>query len=62
MSRKGSNLTDLALAAEKHGLKSIPIVSVDLKEIIEAKLFPSIIPWNGSHFVVLCAIKKKRLL
>jgi len=62
MSRKGSNLTDLALAAEKHGLKSIPIVSVGLKEILDAELFPSVIPWNGTHFVVLCAVKKKRLL
>lgn len=51
---------NLGVASEKNGLKSIPLVEISLSEIISGNFYPSIIPWQGNHFVVICSIKKKR--
>ncbi|MBP3942742.1 hypothetical protein J5U18_04040 [Sphingobacteriaceae bacterium WQ 2009] len=60
LNRKGSSLMNLGVASEKNGLKSIPLVEISLSEIISGNFYPSIIPWQGNHFVVICSIKKKR--
>lgn len=53
--RIGSNLKNIANAAEKIGFRSMA-VKIDYKKLLEAPL-PCIIHWNKTHFIVLYKIK-----
>lgn len=54
--RIGSNLKNIAKAAEKVGFRSLG-VKINFKKLKEAPL-PCMIHWNSKHFVVLYEIKK----
>ena len=55
--RLGTSLKGISHAAEKIGLKSLPL-QVTVDQLVEEVPLPCIIHWNRKHFVVLYAIKK----
>ena len=59
VSRDGSNLYDMARAAESYGLVA-EAYSCDIEDFKKIKL-PAIIHWKFNHFVVLCKIKKNKV-
>ena len=58
VSRDGSNAKNIALAAQRYGLK-VSAFSRTPKSIREKGKFPCIIHWNFNHFVVLNGFKGK---
>lgn len=59
VSRDGSNLKSMALAAQNYGLKySMFRMSTD--KLLEKATFPCIIFWEYNHFVVLTGVRKNK--
>jgi ATP-binding cassette, subfamily B, bacterial len=58
ITRNGVSLNGLSQAAEKVGLKALP-VKLTFQQLVEEVPLPCILHWNQEHFVVLYDIKEK---
>lgn len=58
--REGSSLKTIADAAEKIGFRTLG-VKITFKKLLEEAPLPCIVHWNQRHFVVVYAIKKKKI-
>lgn len=59
INREGTSLLGISDAAEKIGFRTIG-VKASFEQLCNDVVFPCIIHWNQSHFVVVYRIKKKR--
>lgn len=59
VSRDGSNLKNIYLAAENYGFE-VHGYRMEIEDLKESATFPCIIHWNFNHFVVLDGFKKKK--
>lgn len=57
-SRSGVSLSNLSLAAEKIGFKTL-MVKISCNKLKSDVPFPCILHWNQEHFVVLYGVKRK---
>ena len=60
ITRNGVNLNGISRAAEKIGMKTLPI-KLNYKKLVEEVPLPCILHWNQEHFVVLYEIRKKNI-
>jgi len=58
--RVGTTLLGLSEASEKLGYRTL-VVSINLRTLKNDGIFPCIIHWNNSHFVVVYKITKKNI-
>jgi len=58
--REGSNLANLAKAAESIGFRTLG-VKISFKNLFEKKPTPCIIHWNQKHFVVVYKVKQNNI-
>jgi len=58
--REGISLADMSYAAESIGLRTIAI-SCSIEDLLAKMMFPCILHWNNSHFVVAYKIKNNSL-
>jgi len=60
ITRNGVNLNGISRAAEKIGMKTLPI-KLNYKKLVEEVPLPCILHWNQEHFVVLYETKNKNI-
>nr|WP_255716688.1 peptidase domain-containing ABC transporter [Dyadobacter chenwenxiniae] len=60
ITRNGVNLNGISQAAEKIGMKTLPI-KLNYKKLVEEVPLPCILHWNQEHFVVLYETRKKNI-
>lgn len=60
ITRNGVNLNGISRAAEKIGMKTLPI-KLNYKKLVEEVPLPCILHWNQEHFVVLYETRKKNI-
>jgi ATP-binding cassette subfamily B protein len=58
ITRNGVNLNGISKAAEKIGLKTLPI-KLNYKKLVDEVPLPCILHWNQEHFVVLYETRNK---
>ena len=61
VSRNGSNLTNIMVAARSYGMKA-QAWKLEPEALLEEGPFPCILHWGFNHFVVLCGFKGKNAI